>query len=257
MRIQTARRLGLASFALISGMAQAQAQDPAKKLQEIQQRVEQEQRDWYDFYKAAKSEEEREALMAERPGREFIAEFKALAEEAKGTDVAAEAWIRVFQLGGQFGEPESAKLATERLVSEHIGSEKLEQFVAGIGYGGSELRETAESALRKIIASSPHRKVQAGATYSLANLLLGDEPPDSAKKTEARTLFEKLRDSYGDLEFHGTSYQKLAESSLFELDHLQIGMVAPDFQAVDQERAAFALSDYRGKVVLVDFWGFW
>ena len=44
---------------------------------------------------------------------------------------------------------------------------------------------------------------------------------------------------------------------LFEIEHLQIGMVAPDFEAQDETGASFKLSDYKGKVVVLDFWGFW
>ena len=32
---------------------------------------------------------------------------------------------------------------------------------------------------------------------------------------------------------------------------------APDFEAVDQDGVKFKLSDYRGKVTVVDFWGEW
>jgi cytochrome oxidase Cu insertion factor (SCO1/SenC/PrrC family) len=44
---------------------------------------------------------------------------------------------------------------------------------------------------------------------------------------------------------------------LYEYRNLSVGCVAPDFHAEDVDGAAFQLSDYRGKVVLVDFWGFW
>ena len=36
-----------------------------------------------------------------------------------------------------------------------------------------------------------------------------------------------------------------------------VGQLAPDFPAVDTDGQAFRLSDYRGQVVLLDFWGFW
>ncbi len=36
-----------------------------------------------------------------------------------------------------------------------------------------------------------------------------------------------------------------------------IGMQAPDFAASDADGVAFKLSDYRGKVVVLDFWGYW
>ena len=39
--------------------------------------------------------------------------------------------------------------------------------------------------------------------------------------------------------------------------NLAVGMAVPDFTAKDIEGAEFKLSDYKGKVVLLDFWGFW
>jgi len=38
---------------------------------------------------------------------------------------------------------------------------------------------------------------------------------------------------------------------------LVVGKPAPDTEAEDLAGAAFKLSDYRGKVVLLDFWGNW
>ena len=35
------------------------------------------------------------------------------------------------------------------------------------------------------------------------------------------------------------------------------GEVAPDIRGVDLDGVAFKLSDYKGKVVLLDFWGDW
>jgi cytochrome oxidase Cu insertion factor (SCO1/SenC/PrrC family) len=37
----------------------------------------------------------------------------------------------------------------------------------------------------------------------------------------------------------------------------EVGDLAPDFEAKDVEGKPFKLSDYRGKVVVLDFWGFW
>jgi hypothetical protein len=35
------------------------------------------------------------------------------------------------------------------------------------------------------------------------------------------------------------------------------GELAPDISGVDLDGVAFNLSDYRGKVVMLDFWGTW
>lgn len=36
-----------------------------------------------------------------------------------------------------------------------------------------------------------------------------------------------------------------------------VGAMAPDIVGVDLDGAEFKLSDYRGKVVMLDFWGDW
>ena len=38
---------------------------------------------------------------------------------------------------------------------------------------------------------------------------------------------------------------------------LAVGQVAPDIAGEDIDGAKFKLSDYRGKVVMLDFWGHW
>ena len=38
---------------------------------------------------------------------------------------------------------------------------------------------------------------------------------------------------------------------------LGIGQVAPDITGGDVDGKAFKLSDYRGKIVVLDFWGDW
>ena len=43
----------------------------------------------------------------------------------------------------------------------------------------------------------------------------------------------------------------------FEKKYLQVGKVAPEIKGFDQDGKPFKLSSYRGKVVLLDFFGFW
>ena len=45
-----------------------------------------------------------------------------------------------------------------------------------------------------------------------------------------------------------------AQPELFGLRHLSVGKMAPDIEGQDQDGVGFKLSDYRGKVVLLDFW---
>ena len=55
----------------------------------------------------------------------------------------------------------------------------------------------------------------------------------------------------------GTALADMLVAPRFKDEHLQIGMVAPDIVGEDIDGVKFKLSDYRGKVVVIDFWGFW
>jgi hypothetical protein len=247
---------GTAALVLLAGLAPAwtsrQAQDAEQKLKAIQQRLEQEEKDWRQVFQAAHTDQEREALVAEFPGPEFLPEFRALAREVPGSEVAAEAWITVYEIAGRAKDPSSAKEALERLVTDHLASDKLAMFVARLGY--SSPSPEILDALHTVAAQAPKREVQASATSSIAMLLA----QDPARAAEARATFVKLRDTFGDLKsLNGSPYKEAAVAGLFELDHLQVGMPVPDFEGRDQADQSFRLADYKGKVVLVDFWGFW
>jgi len=48
-----------------------------------------------------------------------------------------------------------------------------------------------------------------------------------------------------------------ARGKVFRFENLVVGKPVPDFETVDPDGNAFKLSDYRGKVTVIDFWGFW
>jgi peroxiredoxin len=49
----------------------------------------------------------------------------------------------------------------------------------------------------------------------------------------------------------------MAKGLVFELKNLSIGKKAPEIVGKDLEDVEFQLSDYAGKVVILDFWGDW
>ena len=50
---------------------------------------------------------------------------------------------------------------------------------------------------------------------------------------------------------------KLAGRELFEMQHLQPGKAAPEITGEDIDGKPMKLSEFRGRVVLLDFWGHW
>jgi len=72
---------------------------------------------------------------------------------------------------------------------------------------------------------------------------------------EVETLFEEVAQKYGDLKgADGTPLKERAGAELFEIRNLRVGKEAPEIEGEDQDGRRLKLSDYRGKVVLLDFW---
>jgi uncharacterized protein (TIGR03067 family) len=81
---------------------------------------------------------------------------------------------------------------------------------------------------------------------------------DPAKvEAEAVKRFEELACKYGSEKYGDRTVKDYAEASLFEIRHLGVGKEAPDIEGEDIDGKKLRLSDYRGKVVLLDFWGNW
>lgn len=236
--------------------AQTTSDTSAKKLQAIIDRFNAKRDEVYAAYAKAGTDEERGKILAGLPGKAYIPEFRAVAEEAKGTDTAVKAWMWVLRLAKDSDKQEALRVI-DVLLSDYMQSAAMAELPGELRYAGYQIgEEPVVEALRAMVAESPHDRVRAGALFSLGSVLLDSK--EEAKRSEGRDCFEAIVAEYGELAYGSDStYGKAAEGYLYELDHLQIGMVAPDFEAVDENGAAWKLSDYRGKVVVVDFWGNW
>jgi hypothetical protein len=212
--------------------------------------------------------------------------FLALAEHNAADPVAIDALTQVLWMesntshpAGGADSPGSRALAL--LLSDHVRSDR-------IGPGCQRLvscmRKECEPLLRAVLAENPHADAKALACISLAQFLdarrrrlelFADAPEqasrfadlldpeyrdslvrDSAKTAaEIEALYERAAAEYGDVKMlYGGTVGDAARSSLYELRHLSVGNEAPDIEGEDQHGERFKLSDYRGKVVLLDFW---
>ncbi len=71
---------------------------------------------------------------------------------------------------------------------------------------------------------------------------------------------EKLMASFVELNKGNAKHRQAVArigSDLFVLKNLSVGKQAPEIVAADLDGTEFKLSDYRGKVVFLDFWGDW
>ncbi|HMC89988.1 MAG TPA: hypothetical protein VKI17_10595, partial [Gemmataceae bacterium] len=111
----------------------------------------------------------------------------------------------------------------------------------------------AEKHLRTLYAKNPSDDIRHQAKFSLASVL---KNKDAASQPEAEKLFQSVIEELG----KNAAKNPIVQQAQAELDDMKVrglGRPAPEIAGNDLDGKAFKLSDYKGKVVLLDFWGFW
>jgi hypothetical protein len=152
------------------------------------------------------------------------------------------------------GDKDITRTAVERLMKDHVRSPDLLTLVegnAGMILARQMSADEADAALARVVEGSPHALVKAWAMYHQGTKLAGRNA-----SAEDKEKGQKLLDEAEKLA-KGTDLALRIAGPRFVKERLQIGMIAPDIQGEDLDGVPFKLSDYRGKVVVLDFWGFW
>lgn len=173
----------------------------------------------------------------------FVAAAEELAKAEPTTPAGFEAINTIINLGSP--TPGIIKVLAEH----HAMNPKIGPLVSRLGRGS--LSKDMEAFLTTVMEKNPNRDAQGYAAFTLASLMMRTRQKDAEK------LFEKIVSDFKDVKsFNGTLANR-AEANLFELRNLQIGKVVPEIEGEDVDGKKFKLSDYRGKVVMLDFWGHW
>lgn len=201
------------------------------------------ERERQEFFKAqdnARTAEERDKIRF--PDREkYALEMVAIAQKDAKDPVAIDALLWVIE-NGRHGS--AARLsALDLLKSYELDSARLEQVCRVLA---EEDDKAAADFLTDIIARSPRPDMKGAAALALGQLLAAESPKESEK------YFNDVIGKYGTPE-----QKETARAELFEMQNLAIGKVAPEIEGEDVDGKKFKLSDYRGKVVVIDFWGDW
>jgi hypothetical protein len=186
--------------------------------------------------------------MTRHPAREYRPKFRALAEKYahQAEALPALSWL------ASNGSAEDRTWALDVLEREHVGRPEIVQVLRDLQFEGRAVERLYDA----VLARNKDREVLARAMVQKGNMLLTDwAAPDetlAVRQKEALKLFRKVVDEYG-----GTKVAKRAESWIFDIEKLQVGMKAPDLVGKDADGKEIRLSDYRGRVVVLAFWGYW
>jgi hypothetical protein len=262
---------------------------PADTLKAIQQEQRQNEEKLDKAYPTAKTDAQRNKLFEEnRKGNEACARRAVeLARKHPKDPVAWQALVWVTTGGIGFSPPTVEALDLIR--KDYISDKRLAPVVR-MGFAYWSIYPETEEFLREAVQKNPGREVQGLASLNLARLLADDaeasrmaqadpawlkrwevaqwpkalikkwrtSDPDKLTK-EAERVYQQIIDRYADVkpEHSKLTLGRRAEAALFEIRHLTVGRKAPEIAGEDIDGKRFKLSDYRGKVVLLDFWGNW
>jgi hypothetical protein len=193
----------------------------------------------------------------------------AIAEENPKDETGFQA-IQLAISIGQDGE--ASKKATQLLIAHHVENPKIADSIIELGRKPSS---DMTSFLKAILARNPDRDAKGRAAFrlaqSLADQIENTESDDTVKKLEleAMAMLKRIGDEFSDVTYMKLSANSKADPQLLgkiaaknvkgisNIKNLRVGKTAPEIEGPDMEDKTFKLSDYRGKVVMLDFWGHW
>ena len=238
------------------------------------------------LFKDAKTTEERAAIRATAEPVDlaaFVARMRAIVDEDPRDEVALDAILWLLSTGRRLADvPE----LLARIEAHHMSSEKLATQCKPLAVDADP---RGRAIVEKLLLESPHAAVRGHACFALAQADLRDveiaqllrehgdaegfeyrgEPMSAqevarlealdvdATQKRAEALLDRVVSDFPDVASGKRTLGPLAQAQLFEIRTLAVGMIAPDIEGEDLDGTPFKLSDYRGKVVMLDFWGHW
>jgi hypothetical protein len=208
-----------------------------------------------DEYKKAMEARDREAMAKLRDSVQRVdaAAFGKRALEAAAAASGEDAMAILSWAATRLGDPRTAEEAAAWILRDHLKSPRLADFVEGAGALGRLLgADRSSEMLAAIVAGTDQPMAKAWALYWQAMSLSRNRDATEEQKAQATGLLAEAEALAGD-----SLLGDRIRAPRFEKERLQIGMAAPDIEGEDVDGVRFKLSDYLGKVVVLDFWGFW
>lgn len=180
----------------------------------------------------------------------FVDRLTALADEAKGED-AALFLSRAVKWGG-IRRGSKGMAAFDRMVTNHAASPQWKDLGRMLSGLQRSLGEERCAEVMAALAKNPDGDVRGWVALSAHSGTVEKAAIESADYKAARSALQGAASNVTD--------KRLREQLLGAIElreRLGVGAEAPDISGIDIDGKAFKLSDYRGKVIFLDFWGDW
>jgi hypothetical protein len=244
----------LAGLLLFAAVASAQDPAPVPDFALLKQQYEAAQKQWNADVLAARERKDEQRIAELRvnlPEQAFVAPMQlgASANRKKPAAVPFLDWLAFH--GGDVGV---RKAAVEALLQDHIDTREAGRAASRVINLQREFgRARSLELLDRIIAHHPDDQGGAQALFSRSSLFVGTRGSGSEEeRSKALADLHRARELNRERALGG-----LIEDAIYGEEVLGIGKPAPQIEGEDLDGVQFKLSDYRGKVVLLDFWGDW
>ena len=208
------------------------------------------------------------------PATVYLPKIIEIADANRGqpAEVKALVWGCNILINSSEDQKFRYKLRTEignRLMKDYIQSPEILECMEHLIYSQPDPHAAAE----KILAANKNKNVQGNALLLIGQNAVreisirsnGHRFAKWCKNWSDKKLYEhayktysRIKDEFPDVPYwRNENLGTIAEMQLFEFDHLGIGDEVEDIIGKDVDGLPLKLSDYRGKVVVLDFWGSW
>lgn len=220
------------------------------EVESIQKKYSAENEAWIRKIRASKTKAEESKLLLLSPTMtKYVPRMTTLMKSAPKDPGAGAAALWLVTAAEN---PAQAHDAIGILQKYHLRSKTMDDAITFLWF--TRIPEVKDL-LKAYIAQQPNKTLKTTATFSLAKMFAEENAT-----AEAIKLFEEVARNGKDIPERKNSVRTLEEaanSHLFELRNLLVGKKAPDIQGMDVFGKQFKLSDFAGKVIMLDFFGFW
>ncbi|MAF64127.1 MAG: hypothetical protein CMJ84_00520 [Planctomycetes bacterium] len=180
----------------------------------------------------------------------FIATLSEWVEGSEGEDQALYL-TRICRLA-TYGDGVEGRDALERLLVSHAKSPTWARLGQMLPFLEARFGKELEGGVVARLTANPSPDVRGWVALTLHRKTIESAERDSKEYAAAREAVTAAA--------RGATDEGLRDElkGLIEVrEKFGVGLIAPDIEGVDLDGAAFRLSDYKGQILFVDFWGDW
>ncbi len=197
---------------------------------------------------SAADKKARKALRAKAPITEYWPRFEAMAQGGEGRALV---WLADNMKSNRAIKSKQRAAALKpiytALAADHVNADWCEGALKSFSRDAGKLGlDTSSALIDGMLEKAKADKTKAAVLFHGATALKKDAP----EKAEA--MMERILEEFGD-----TKYAMHARAANAKPEASEVGKVAPNFMARSIDGFEFSLEDYRGKVTVLDFYGFW